>query len=1111
MIKFNEKYSKTEFLSFLEDFLPEDFVQKDEDIVIRNDRYKEIKKANVIGFSESLDLYVLEMEHGRENDPRITIATDAFKILADYWVHNALVIFKNKDTENYRFSLLTITLDQNEKNNVIKKYSNARRYSFYLGKDAKIKTPKQQLETKGRIKSKEDLLERFSVEVVNKQFYLEVAKYFDDLVSRSEKKMILPSVSDENSNVYKNFAVRLIGRIMFCWFLKQKKTIKGQLIPDEILSTRAVIDNSNYYHNILEPLFFEVLNTDIENRGIKSNFFDQVPYLNGGLFSPQLDDYYKLDRITFSSVYINTLIIKDEWFKDFYELLETYNFTIDENTVFDQELSVDPEMLGRIFENLLAEINPVTGDNDRKRTGSFYTPRQIVEYMVDQSLLEYFKVKTKSDENKLKSLISYDLNDDLEYPLNDVDKLDIVRAIDALKILDPACGSGAFPMGILQKIVYILQIVDPTCELWINEKLKDIPGLWRQKLRESYISQPLDYTRKLDVIKNSIFGVDIQSIAVEVSRLRCFLTLVVESEIQDEKKNRGIETLPNLDFKFVCANSLISAPDESVKKGDVLFEDDFQMKLADAVDKYFNSNGENKRAANNEIHKLIDEKVNEKLKHLDNLVAYGGNAKLETVRALMNKKTIEENSNIMSLWSSYKNIFEHKAVGFFDPKYFFPSIKDGFDIVIGNPPYVQLQKFARTQVQKDLENQKFETFAKNGDLYCLFYERGMQLLKNGGVMALITSNKWMRASYGEKLRRYLANKNPLRLLDFGGFKVFDSATVDTNILLIKNEINKNFLQACHFKNDYRRGESLQVYCEGKFINLNNLSLTAWLIGDLAELAIRNKVEKIGKPLKEWNVKINFGIKTSLNEAFIINSDKRNELILLDSKSSEIIKPILRGRDIRRYSNDFAELYLLQTGYDIDVPNLYPAVYKHLLKFEEKAKKRNDQGKNWWNLRSCVYYEDFEKDKVVWPDIMREPKGTSEKNREFPYFCLDREGFYQEATNFMMTGDNLTLIIAVLNSKAGVYFFTNWFAGPRFDNKGFRYKKAYLENFLMPLITPANQDIVKKIEIKVDQISKLKKDNKKEDTKVLEKDIDHLVYQFYELDNEEIEIIESNNK
>ncbi|MFM2357353.1 MAG: hypothetical protein RJA61_90 [Candidatus Parcubacteria bacterium] len=655
-MKLNEKYNKNSFIDFIDTFLPEDFQSKEEDIIIKKDRYKEITKAKILGFCESLDLHVLEMDHTHDKDPRVAIATDAFKILADHWIHRALVIFKNNDSENYRFSCLTITLDLNDKNKVTKKYSNARRYSFYLGANAKVKTPEQQLIKKGKVKDIDDLLSRFSVEVVNKQFYLEVAKFFDELVSIEDQNLILPGVSEKDINTRKSFAVRLIGRTMFCWFLKQKKSDNGQLIPDELLSSKIVSDN--YYHNTLEPLFFGVLNTSIDSRDIRSDLFDKVPYLNGGLFNPQSDDYYELDRGTFASRHINTLKISDSWFKDFFELLETYNFTIDENTVFDQELSVDPEMLGRIFENLLAEINPETGSSERKRTGSFYTPRQIVEYMVDQSLIEYLKTKTKIDEKKLSALVSYDLTDDTEHPLDDEEKQEVVNAIESLKILDPACGSGAYPIGALQKIVYILQQIDPDCKMWLEQKLKNVPELYKKKIIDEVKSNPFDYTRKLDVIKNSIFGVDIQPIAVDVSRLRCFLTLVVESEVNDTKPNRGIEPLPNLDFKFVCANTLIGLPKSQSSN---LFEDHSGIiELSTIMSEYFTANRSEKESIKTRFF----------------------NKQKDLLNRMIGLKATGELTLKLTLW----NPFSNTSNSWFDQEWMF-GLEEKFDFIIGNPPW----------------------------------------------------------------------------------------------------------------------------------------------------------------------------------------------------------------------------------------------------------------------------------------------------------------------------------------------------------------------------------------------------------------------------------------
>ena len=519
-MRFDQSYNKQEFLKFLKDFLPEDFTDKEEDIIINNSRYKEIGAAKILGFCESLDLHVLETTHNRENDPRIAIATDAFKILADHWIHKALVIFKSKNSENYRLSFLTITLDSGEKNKVIKKYSNARRHSFYLGPDAKVNTPTKYLVKNGKVSDLADLTERFSLEVVNKEFYKEISENFIKLVGgtfgpvKSKKTykaaLKLPSVDDQ-SQASLEFAVRLIGRIIFCWFLREKKSKSGvALMPKDLLSLEAVNKYSDYYHQVLESIFFEVLNKPLKSRGeqFSDELYSLIPYLNGGLFSPHEDDYYKR-RNNERSAYHDTLIIPDEWFSGFFKNLETYNFTIDENTSFDEELSIDPEMLGRIFENLLAEIDPETGESARKSTGSFYTPRAIVDYMVDESLFAYLKNRTKIDDKKIRAIISYDLGDDINDPLSQDEKHLIVSSLGDVKMLDPACGSGAFPIGVLQKIVFILQQVDSNGQGWFKRQIKNTSSDLRRVIEREFANKNFDYIRKLWVIRENIFGVDI--------------------------------------------------------------------------------------------------------------------------------------------------------------------------------------------------------------------------------------------------------------------------------------------------------------------------------------------------------------------------------------------------------------------------------------------------------------------------------------------------------------------------------------------------------------------------------------------------------------------------
>ena len=1133
-MKLNEKYNPESFVNFIQDFLPEDFILKEEDIVINKDRYKEITKARILGFCGSLDLHVLEMDHTRNKDPRVAIATDAFKILADHWIHRALVIFNNNDSDNYRFSYLTITLDLNDKNNkTVKKYSNARRYSFYLGSDAKVKTPEKQL--KGRIKDVGDLLNRFSVEVVNKQFYLEVAKFFDELVSIEDQNLILPGISETDINTRKSFAVRLIGRAMFCWFLKQKKSDNGQLVPDEILSSKVVSDN--YYHNVLEPLFFGVLNTSIDARDIRTELFDKVPYLNGGLFNPQTDDYYELDRGTFASKYINTLKISDKWFKEFFELLETYNFTIDENTVFDQELSVDPEMLGRIFENLLAEINPETGSSERKRTGSFYTPRQIVEYMVDQSLIEYFKTKTNIEDKKLTALASYDLADDTDYPLDQEEKEQIIDAVESLKILEPACGSGAYPIGALQKIVYILQQVDPDCTMWLNKKLQGVPDLYKQKIINEVKQNPFDYTRKLDVIKNSIFGVDIQPIAVDVSRLRCFLTLVVESEIDDNKPNRGIEPLPNLDFKFVCANSLISAPEQDTIQDPSLFGDVFQEKLASAVDRYFSSSGENKRSANNEIHKLIDSKVEEKITHLTGLVSYNGDKKIEEILAKMNKKQIDQHSRVLLLWASYKNIFENKPVDFFGIKYFFPSIKEGFDIVIGNPPYVGEK--GNKDIFRNIKDSPLGKRFHLGkmDLFYFFFHLGVDMLKDGGVLSFITTNYYITATGAKKLIEDFKKRiTLLKLVNFGEMKIFESALGQHNMITIlqkgkhdrsaktaitkrvgylknNNEIIQDILNAKDLETNYFNVEQDKLY------NNNAIVLSR---SETSEMdMILDRVQNKFLNLKD-RVQINQGLKSNADYVmdkhinryknnnykkgsgiFILSKDEIRDLNL-NADERGFVKPLYKNSDIDKYTSKMdAEsfvLYITKKNY-VD-KNKHPSLWVHLNKFVDILKDRAEVEPNGlvplYALTRPRSQEMYESPKIL------APYKTSKGN----CFGYTEDSWYASGDVYFITKSsdlNLKVLLGILNSKL-IYIWLS----KRGKRKGniFELYTEPIQNIPVPKIDNLNQTISDKLFLAVNKIIEIKKSDSITDTIELEDEIDELVMDLYELSEEEKNFVEN---
>jgi type I restriction-modification system DNA methylase subunit len=448
-------------------------------------------------------------------------------------------------------------------------------------------------------------------------------------------------------------------------------------------------------------------------------------------------------------------------------------------------------------------------------------------------------------------------------------------------------------------------------------------------------------------------------------------------------------------------------------------------------------------------------------------------------------------------------------------------METGFDIVIGNPPYVQLQKaVGANRKYADLyKNQNYKTFDRTGDIYCLFYEKGITLLCDGGHLAFITSNKWMRAGYGEKLRQFFNSYNPKILIDLGP-GVFENATVDTNILIIQKAKNQHRLHAVTINEKKKDNIDFSTLLEQNGVILQNLSGDAWFIGSDAEQRLKEKIERIGKPLKKWDVNIYRGILTGLNEAFIIDDARRKEI--LDNCKDEderrrteaIIKPILRGRDIKRYYYEWAGLWMMGTfpALKLNIEN-YPAIKKYFLEhfdirqLEQSGNKypeigfdaRKKTGNKWFETQDQIaYYPEFEKEKVVYSEIVRSPQ------------FYDTDKFYIEATSFLMTGENIKYICGLLNSNPVNYFFRIYYSGGGLGKEGYRYKKAFLENLPIPPITPATEPIVSQIELLVDTILVAKKENPQADTSDWEREIDRLVYKLYELTEEEKKIIERGN-
>lgn len=836
----------------------------------------------------------------------------------------------------------------------------------------------------------------FSSELLTKKFYTELSEWYAWVIGSGKVRFPNDITTDEDDTKYNHEAViRLITRLIFVWFLKQK-----HLIPEEFFDEKFIRENfienfdphsdntlfydpskSKYYRLILQNLFFAMLNRPIkdeeagndENRrfatskrfkGISQDYNinnllryqsefapggaelllkianSKVPFLNGGLFEC-LDDkdnklYYdgfsenpaSLEQLSFPDYFffgdkVGSDVDLSNWYDDkkkkhvkvrgLLNILKNYNFTVEENTPLDQEVSLDPELLGKVFENLLASYNPETNTTARKQTGSFYTPRDIVKYMVDESLIAHLKRACPSlDESVFRNLFDYSVD---VFDMPESDRKTIMSALYNCKVLDPACGSGAFPMGILQQMVHALRKLDPTNEMWrefileialgkdheaYNIKNDEERAARRRDIEESFnrnVNDP-DYARKLYLIENCIYGVDIQPISVQISKLRFFISLVAEQKpkYDDPINNFGIRPLPNLEAKFVAANTLIS-----LGTGNLFTNTQEIIEIKDRLSK---ANHNLFIAKRNATKKKIRQQITDiRKEYADELKAVGA---VETDDAVK-----------LAAW----NMFEQNSYAqFFDPIWMF-GIEGGFDIVIGNPPYIQLQKATGQKVKDkagrdyevklgDLyEAQRYKTFAKTGDIYCLFYEQGARMLKPGGHLCFITSNKWMRAGYGEKLRSYFAAEtNPEILIDFGGIQVFESATVDTNILLFSKDKNKGATRAATIKKEKQNGAfNLSDFMRHNAAEVSFKSSDSWVILSPIELSIKRKIEAVGVPLKDWDINIYRGVLTGYNEAFIISTDKRNEILSKCKdeeerrRTEELIRPNKRSYgDYREY-------------------------------------------------------------------------------------------------------------------------------------------------------------------------------------------------------------------
>ncbi len=1124
---FTKPFNEETFTSFVEGFIPSIIISKK----LANPRsgFKSIQQIAEATESD-LDLVVFIAKLDSSLNARVEITKNTYAVLKNHARSNAIVAYISEDSMEWRFSLITTKVTRTSEG-VRETISNPRRFSYLLGPSAKVLTPSNMLS--GVIKTTKDLENKFSLAVVSKEFYTRIAVQYSKLVGgtrgvgrRAEtyERTLKLGISDDTVNA--NFAIRLIGRLVFCWFLKQKKDGSNiPLIPNELLSVDAVSKTQDYYHSICAPLFFEVLNKQQSSRPTlftHSELFNKVPFLNGGLFQDHVEDNHKFNRTSGLSERRGVVDVPNAWIEELFEIFEEYNFTIDENTSIDTELSIDPEMLGRIFENLLAEVNPETGASARKATGSFYTPREIVDFMVEESLVAHLKTKTGIADDKIRTLTSYDLEDDANFLFTKDEKKMLVDAIHDTAVLDPACGSGAFPIGMLQRMVHILGVLDPDCSIYLNK----FPAEARRQL----LHHNLTYVRKLGIIRECIHGVDIQPIAVDISRLRCFLTLVVDQQVDDSAPNRGIDPLPNLDFKFVCANTLISPP----VHGGPLFGDEFAIALGELIDEYFAPVDQNhKLVTAGKLKDLIHEKTKTELENILKSYSYIKDEKYKKLLVQNDEKKNAERMRINNLWGSYENIFQNKPVGFFDTRYFFPTVhkKGGFDIVIGNPPYVgeKGHKEIFQPIAKSPLGERF--YLGKMDLFYFFFHVGLDVLHEGGVLAFITTNYYITATGARKLRDDFKNRSTiLELINFNELKIFKSALGQHNIVTVlkkgnfqkeastastkrtgdaTSEILNEIIGWQDVQTDYFNISQTELYDGNEFyIRLTGNSATS---KDQTQKILDN-IKKQGEPLG-ISCNINCGIQTGCNEITINNkkyglfvlSNEEKENALFKHEAKDLIKPFFNTSDIYKYGTlENSKYWIIYSDVSFQDIEKMPNLKTHFNKKEareilDNVREVKSGRRKYFQLQWPRNKSIFLNEKIVCPQRSIDNK-----------FGYNNGEWFGGSGMFFITLKTsvefkLKYILALLNSR--LYYQWLYYKGKR---KG---------ESLELIATPLSEIPIKKISVfeqepfikLVDQILTLKKQNNDADTKNLEAQIDQLVYELYDLGPDEIKIVENSIK
>ncbi|EGS2271231.1 class I SAM-dependent DNA methyltransferase [Campylobacter coli] len=904
----------------------------------------------------------------------------------------------------------------------------------------------------------------------------------------------------------------------------------------------------------LSELFFEVLAKEKSTR--KKSEFAYLPYLNSSLFEKQsIENTLEISSLSndLKLFYYKNTVLKDDKCKAkkgqvglleyLFEFLDSFDFGSDDeqSEILSQKELISSSVLGNVFEKL-----------NGYKEGSFYTPSFITSYMCKESITKVVLDKFNAQ---------FDLNakdiSELRKSLRKEDKKAQKELLNSIKICDPAVGSGHFLVSALNVMLSIYDELNlfneefylevQNDEILITNHKGEFIKYKRPKTpkdKAHLIQQELFHTKK-DIIENNLFGVDINPNSCEITKLRLWIELLKHSFYQsfDDENYHDLKTLPNIDINIKCGNSLVSYFETGKSLNHYPNIKERINKYKRIVKDYKEGFYTDKSHINQEIKNLkisfknfcfadkfkkemksFNDKCEKYSKKYGNFLAVDDENLKFFVSANLTlfdfdeKEAIKEFANLKK---EYDNIFNLESNHPFEWRFEFPEILDddgnfkGFDLIIGNPPYIRQEELKEL---KPHLAKNYKVYKGTSDIYTYFYELGFNVLKENGILSFITSNKYTRAGYGEALREFLLkNVKVLEYTDLNGIKVFDSATVDTSILCFEKSKSKdNKFKYLALSNEILKtcAYDIGLYKDFAEFSQNSLSKESFTFSDENTSALKAKIERIGTPLKEWQgLNIYRGILTGYNEAFIITTEKRNEILANckdeaeKERTAKLIRKMLRGRDIKRYIYEWAGLWVInahngyknQNGEKVEAINIeyYPSLKKHFDEFYPQLEKRADKGLTPYNLRNCAYIEEIEREKIVYSEIVRKPQ-----------FYLDTKlNFYAEATSFILTGENLKYLIAFLNNDFVAFIFKTFYAGGNLGENGFRYKKAFLEKLPIPKINSKNQKIADELINLVDEILKVKEQDKNANTQELENKINSLVYKLYNLNEEEIKTIE----